>query len=172
MARKGDIDVAAVSEEIEQSIADEPPMTPDERATLRETNPHLYDLYRIRDSLRSQIMRLEKEFKESNTPSRLVYPLATLYSKYLETMAEIRSMEEQNQYAAILTSQVLEPMVSGIFQTFTDMLYMLNKVITEETGGNTRIKQNFDKLAMEFGRYLDGSKNEAAAKIAETYGAE
>lgn len=164
-----------ISEEIQHSLEETPLITEEDAAVLRAENPHLYDLTRIRDKLRKQIIALEGQFDIAPS-GKAVYPLINLYTKYQEIIAEIRSMEEQSQYAMVIAQNVLDPMISGSFQTFTDMLYLLNKVIKEEIGDRgdsaQRITATFDKLALEYGRYLDNAKKEAVARITELYESE
>lgn len=131
-------------------------------------DPHLRDLYRMRDEhklMRDLAFKTVKNNAEGLN-QRDAYTAIAVSRDYREIIAEIRAIEDQNQFATTVYDRVIVPLLSSVYQNFGDSLFALKQMLQHEFGENyARIEPRFAAIMTEHGRYMTQRRDETRGTL-------
>lgn len=139
-----------------------------ERNLEELADPHLRDLYLMRGSYRLMLRKAFQTVKEGGDGlnQRDAYTAIAVSRDYREIIAEIRAIEDQNQFATTVYDRVIVPLLAGVYQNFTDTLFVLRQLLQQELGENyQKIEPRFQALMIEHGRYMTQRRDETRGTL-------
>lgn len=121
----------------------------------------------MRTKLRSMMKKAEKGIEEAEAMNqRDAYTVLQFYRDYREVIAEIRSIEDQNEFAGIVYERVIKPYSDQLFQNFMDTLFLLRAAAQRELGPRYEVlSAHLESMTREHGRYMSQARDETLGKL-------